>query len=482
MRGALTSAVRAEAVRAKGSAAAAFPWVGILLAGISTAGILITPENQERAALLWQTLYVTGMAAPLMTLLAGLTTARETTARDGGTLWRATNPRTIIVARFIVLAGLSALFHALAFWLVIPLSLAAGAPTDIPRLLWAGLACWIATLGLLALAFVLTERWGTIPVFLAAWVWQVIGALAAETTVWFAIPPTWAVRAMLPILGAHQNAEPLAAGDQLAIESPALALTLSVLLTGLVLVLRVLLPGTLRVERGTDSRPVGRRSTRESAVGAIRAVMRSRAVMPLCAAAILLAVATAAIYPNSYLLGLHTYAMLPLGACVIAVLTWQALTPGWRVLILRKATVPAAVQAWLLLWVSFVSVAVTVTGLANAVLRGHGDAASLLAITQSGVLWLVLGIGGTLGALWLTVRFGAGWALGAAVILIIVGVTLGGDILADTWLWILGPTAWPLSADTPQRFLIAALAGSAFAVLAWLLSTRAMRNAPARAA
>ena len=98
MRGELTSAVRAEAVRAKGSAAAALPWVGILLAGISAAGILITPENQERAALLWQTLYVTGMAAPLMTLLAGVTTARETTARDGGTLWRATNPRTIIVA------------------------------------------------------------------------------------------------------------------------------------------------------------------------------------------------------------------------------------------------------------------------------------------------------------------------------------------------------------------------------------------------
>ena len=53
MMGALTPAIRAEAVRARGSAAAALPWVGIILAGISTAGILITPENQERAALLW---------------------------------------------------------------------------------------------------------------------------------------------------------------------------------------------------------------------------------------------------------------------------------------------------------------------------------------------------------------------------------------------------------------------------------------------
>ena len=59
--------------------------------------------------------------------------------------------------------------------------------------------------------------------------------------------------------------------------------------------------------------------------------------------------------------------MLPLGACIIAVLTWQALTPGWRVLILRKVTVPTAVQVWLLLWVSFVSVAVTVTASTSVV-------------------------------------------------------------------------------------------------------------------
>ncbi|MFD1718542.1 hypothetical protein [Georgenia deserti] len=482
MIGALVPAIRAEVIRAKGSAAAALPWVGVVIAGISFAGILITPESQERAALLWQTLYVTGMAAPLLTLLAGLTTARESAARDGGTIWRATSPRIIIVARFIVLTGLSALFHALAFWLVIPLSLAVGAPTDAPRIVWAGLVCWVTTLGVLALAFVLSERWGTIPVFLAAWIWQAIGTLAAESTAWYAIPPTWAVRAMLPIVGAHQNAEPLAAGDPLATESPALALALSIFLAGIVLVLRVLSRGTLRVEHRADNRPVGPRSTRESTLGAVRAVVRSRAIVPLCAAAVLLAIVTAAVYPNSYLLGLHTYAMLPFGACIVAVLTWLALAPGWKVLMLRKATVPAAVQTWLLLCVSTVSAAVTATALANAVRRGHGDAASLLAITQSGVLWLILGAAGVLGALWLTVRFGVGWALGATVILTTVGITLGGDVLADTWLWILGPTAWPLSADTPQRFMIAALIASAFAVLTWLLSTRAMRNAPARAA
>ena len=476
---ALLPALRAETVRTKGSAAAFLPWIGIILAGISAAGILITPESQEKAALLWQTLYVTGMAAPLLTLLAGLTTARETAARDGGTLWRAASPRIITLGRFLTLAALSALFHVLVFWLVIPVSLAAGAPTDAPRLLWAGTACWVATLGVLAFAYVLTERWGTIPVFLAAWVWQVIGALAAEASLWPFLPPTWAVRAMLPILGAHQNAEPLAPTDPLAGESPMLALTLSLLLTGIVLVLRMLPRRTVRMERGPDSRPVGRRSTREGALGAISTVMRSRAVLPLCAAAIVLAIATAVVYPNSYLLGLHTYAMLPLGACVIAVLTWQAVLPGWRVLVLRRGTVPAAVRTWLVLCATTVSLLVTIAALANATRRGESEPATLLTIAQTGALWLVLGAAGALGALWVTVRFGVGPALGAAVILTILGVTLGGDVLADTWLWVLGPTAWPLSADTPARFVLAILIGLVIAVAAWLAGGHALRKAPA---
>ena len=276
----LVSAVRAEIVRTRGSAAAYLPWLGLVIAGISFAGILITPDSQERAALLWQTLYVTGMAAPLLTLLAGLTTVRETAAREGGTLWRATSPRVIVLARFLVLGALSALFHALAFWTVIPLSLLAGAPTDVAGILWAGASCWIATLAVLALAYVATEAWGLIPVFLAAWAWQAIGSLAAEISSWRVFPPTWAVRAMLPLLGAHQNAEPLDPTDPLAHESPALALALGLLLAAVILGVRLIRVGAIRMEGRTDNRPVGRRSTRPGALGAVRTVMRSRAVIP----------------------------------------------------------------------------------------------------------------------------------------------------------------------------------------------------------
>lgn len=474
--------VRAEQIRTRGSAAAYLPVIGIVIAGISAAGIIITPDSQERAALLWQTLYVTGMATPFMALLAGLTTSREQAAREGGTSWRAADPRKVVLARFLVLAALSGIFHALAFWTVIPVSLLTGAPADVQGVLWAGLACWVATLGVLALAFIVSERWGIIPVFLAAWVWQLIGTLTAESALWPAIPPAWAVRAMLPILGAHQNAVPLTPNDPLAHESPALALVLSLALAVAVLSIRVFARSDTRTENRTDNRPIGRRNTRPGVLGAVTVAMRSRPILPLCGAAVALSIATAVVYPNGYLLGLHTYAVLPLGACIAAALAWQTLEPGWRILVLRRRGIYSAVQTWLLLCVTAVSIIVTLLTLANTVLRDGTDPSVVVPVIRAGALWLILGATGILGALWVVVRYGIGWALGASAILIIVSATLGGDVLANTWLWVLGPIAWPLSADTPARFAIAAIVGISAAIGAWMLSGRSLRNATARGA
>lgn len=323
---------------------------------------------------------------------------------------------------------------------------------------------------------------GIIPVFLAAWVWQLIGTLTAESALWPAIPPAWAVRAMLPILGAHQNAVPLSPDDPLAHESPALALALCVALAVAALSIRVFARSGARSESRADNRPIGRRNTRPGVLGAVTVAMRSRPILPLCAAAIALSIATAVVYPNGYLLGLHTYAVLPLGACVTAALTWQTLAPGWRILVLRRSGIYSAAQIWLLLCVTIVSFIVTLLTLANTVLRDGADPSVIVPVVRAGTLWLILGAAGVLGALWVVVRYGIGWALGASAVLIIVSATLGGDVLANTWLWILGPIAWPLSADTPARFTIAAIVGISAAIGAWILSNRSLRQAIARGA
>lgn len=476
-------ALRAEVVRSRGSAAALLPLIGLVVAAISTAGVFVTPHSGEQAALYWHALYVTGMAAPLMSLLAGLTTVRESAAREGGTPWRPVSPRLVVCARFLNLAGLSAVFHALAFWSVIPLTRVLGVQVDTAGLLWAGAGCWIATLGILAVAFVACERWGMVPVFLAAWVWQVLGTLTAEAGTWVFIPPAWAVRAMLPLLGSHQNAVPLDPADPLAHESPAPALALGVGLMILTLCLRLFVRAPLRVDLRTDARPIGRRSTRPGVLGALSAAMRGRPVLPLCLAALALCTAIALIYPVNYLMGLHTYVLLPLGACVVAGLLWQTLAPGWRLFMLRSTNAPAAVHTWLVACVSSVTFVVTVLALVNTLLRGGAgsDPDAIMQVLGTGLLWLILGAAVALGSLWLTVRYGLGWALGAVVILTVTGVTIGGDVLSGTWLWVLGPTAWPLSADTPGRFALAAGVGLLAAAAVWVLSRKALRNAPSRA-
>lgn len=470
--------LRAELVRTRGSSAAVLPLLGIVIAGISAAGVYITPQSQEQAALLWQTLYVTGMAAGVLALFAGLTTGREAAAREGGTQWRPVNPRLVVVARFAVLAGLSAGFHVLAFWAVIPPALLAGAPLNLGGVLTAGIACWIATLGPLGVAYVAAERWGTVPVFLLAWVWQAIGVLAAEWPSWIALPPTWAVRAMLPLLGAHQNGEPLSPDDPLLHESPALALCLSVGLMLVALTTRLTLKVPPRLENRTVSGPIGYRSTRNGTLMAINLTMRGRPVIPLCLAAVVTSAGIAVVYPSSYLLGFHTYALLPLGACVVAVLLWQTLVPGWRLAVLHGTNLPRAVQSWLLGCVTAVTLVVTILTCLNTAL--HGDTAEIPTVVRTGVLWLLLGVAGSLGALWITVRYGMAWALGATAVLVIVGATFGGDVLADTWMWILGPTAWPLSADSPSRFFLAGSIGIIAALAGWFASTRAMHTATSR--
>lgn len=371
---------------------------------------------------------------------------------------------------------MSCIRHALAFWTVVPLSIAAGAPTDVAGIVVAGAVCWAANLGVLALVFVASERWGAMAVFLAAWVWQGVGVLAAEWGSWGVVPPTWAVRAMLPLLGAYQNARPLDPGDPLALESPLFAVCLGLGLMAQVVLVRLTIPPGTLAERRTDARPIGRRSLRPGAFGAVDAVMRGRPVLALSVAAIGLCTAIAIAYPQNYLLGLHTCALLPIGVSVAAVLLWQSIAPGWRLLVLRRSAVPAAVRLWLVVCVSCVTGVVAALAIVSALLHGS-DTAGVVDTLRSATLWLLLGAGGALGALWATVRFGTGWALGGAVVAVVVGATVGGDVLADTWLWVLAPTSWPLIADTPARFATAVSVVLVAASALWMSSGRALVDA-----
>ena len=59
-------------------------------------------------------------------------------------------------------------------------------------------------------------------------------------------------------------------------------------------------------------------------------------------------------------------------------------------------------------------------------------------------------------SLCIVVRFGIISALALTIMGSIISVTLGGDVLAKTYLWLIAFSAWPINADTPARYVVAA--------------------------
>ena len=70
-------------------------------------------------------------------------------------------------------------------------------------------------------------------------------------------------------------------------------------------------------------------------------------------------------------------------------------------------------------------------------------------------------------ALALVIRFGMGAALVAMIVWTIVTVLIGGDVLAESFLWVIAPLAWPETAIPVQRFIIAMPLAALGCVVSW---------------
>ena len=82
-----------------------------------------------------------------------------------------------------------------------------------------------------------------------------------------------------------------------------------------------------------------------------------------------------------------------------------------------------------------------------------------------GALSLVAGTVLVLAALAVTVRFGVMWTLAATVLVTIVSATIGGDVLAESFLWIAAVPAWPVTATGPRVWVALAVGAVLLAAL-----------------
>ncbi|OFK61903.1 hypothetical protein [Corynebacterium sp. HMSC078A10] len=497
------SYLSAELLRSRGSA---LQWLPLLALPLVIMTIIFSSMASARTdatgVLAWQSLFVTGMYSPLTGLFAAIPERRETITRSGGTQWRNLNPRLENAARFIVVIVSLGVFHILNFgvsWFVV----AAQGRENHELILVAGLYSFLGALGIAGLSAACARRLGFGLTLVAAALWQIISILpcTVESGRWWAFPPAWPQRLLLRALRIHQNSVPLEPQDPLLTSSPLPAFILCVILAVLGALAAVYTPRRYRpmfslrhrfarsTTAQTDAdvanttmeeaqvwqptrhpRAAAQSSLWSTLLGLHRAAFSS-AVFSCLMLSILALGFVALQYPANYVEGFFHYFLLPVGAGILPVLVWPRVADSWPLVHMETRFGTSGI----LLWFLCVILAVCAAAYLASALAGGDVAAQLPAFP------LTVGVGFAIAAvsLILVVRLGIVSAIALSIVGTIVSVTLGGDVLADTGLWILAFPAWPLVAYSSLRYAIAmtltvVLCAAAALLARRLLHTRAL--------
>lgn len=478
-----TRALAAELIRARRSPSARIPLLGLIMCLLQGVGWW-TVATQElatwRQLFAWQTLWATGILAPIVALLIGLTVQRERHAREGGTQWRPTPPAIIHLARVAVIG---AQLLALQLLVTVPiigfgwLKGLTGAPVAtmavLAIVLWAGSTLWAALALTLA---TLSNLWVAVTVGL---IWQVAGVLQSESPLWPFLPWTWSVRPALPLLGIHSNGTALEPDSPVWDYSIAEPLTLSIVAGAAVLLTLILFSHRVRTSTRQRSPRLKTRDTksRSAAVsvsakpGLTRALgssLRRTPIAWLVGLTLALNVIMAAGWPSPYLPGLMSLLVLPFGCCALAYLVWTHQQPAWRILALRRS--PARLGLGLTGVCISILTLIVVFNAAAMTVRGAPTILFTAVAWSTGTALLALNF-------WLITRLGVGAAIGATLISWILGLVLGATEFSVTPAWLGSFTIWPYAADTPERATIAIPTNLAVTLVAGWLWIRSLRTA-----
>ncbi|MDU4634403.1 MAG: hypothetical protein E6Y24_11125, partial [Corynebacterium sp.] len=106
----------AELLRSRGSAVQWLPLLALPLALMTIVfSAFASPAKDATGVLGWQSMFVTGMYAPLVAVFAAVTERREVLARGGGTWWHRLTTRYEHTARLVVVLASLGAFHLLNF-------------------------------------------------------------------------------------------------------------------------------------------------------------------------------------------------------------------------------------------------------------------------------------------------------------------------------------------------------------------------------
>ena len=471
----------------------------IILANASVSSGVVEELQWNGNALAWMHMYAGAFAVPLGLLTGAMAQWREQRWRQGGTAWRAVDPRRVVAARLVVLS-LSALACQVA--LVAPVvghALIVGSgwgPWD--RYLLFALYMWIVVTGACAWGMAVFRVARVVAVGVApvlGFVWSVAGAVQAERDDWWMFPWAWTARAALPLLGVHGNSVLLEEDSPVWSYplAPGLLLTSALTLIGAALALLAGPPGgvapaasrlsrLLPGRRTDDARYVAltapasppratseRRSTSATRMtrvpGPRSAVLAMAGVLPWAVWAVLAALLLVLLgvlhtaYPPGYGQSFLELVGVPLAAAITGIMVWGRIQPAWRTLLTRQGaggilTSTAVLSALFLLPVLVISWIVTVLG--DTLTRTDPNLPAVTGpvyglMVMPAVAFMIAAVSL---AVALCTRIVAAIVLN--VILVVMGLLIGGnEIMAATWLWRLAPWGWmSVAHQFPGRWLM----------------------------
>lgn len=476
--------IAAEFIRARGTALQWLPLLAIPLV-LVTSSLAIAVDNHDDATgmLMWQAIYLTGLAAPLAGLFASVAEAREKSARYGGTMWLPLDKKRQRAARaFVTFLSLAA-FHVLNFggtWLLALLLGRAGSE----RILVLGIYALFSAVGISGLAAAVARMSNVVVTLVVFFAWQLTGTIkqVVEGDWWWAWPMAWPVRLVLPVLKVHQNAVPLEPESPLINEQPWLALGLCLMLAVFGVAAALFTPEQVTWRRRKAGAEVDasvgfagyvpavskRNEGRRRPFRAISLAALSPALLACLGLTAVVMLLTGVTYPPGYVHGLFAFVVLPLGAGLLPVLVWPPLRSAWALM----RTEFEHSSAVLLLWSGLCVLAVSAMSSAIGLLAGG----ELIDETRRLILGSLVGYVLVLLAYLLVLRFGTKLSLAVTVIILVFSVTVGGDVLADSVLWIVAFPAWPETAHGAGRFGTALVLSLLLSGLFHIGALRALRK------
>lgn len=443
-----------EAIRMKRTALPLFPLAGLVMALIFvllSQGAQSAGAASSDGALMWEALYFTGIAGPLMFTLGALPEVREKNARNGGLQNRGSNRHLDRLARVLWLFVISFFFQACNFGLL------ACFGTFRPTAFW---VAWIGSLMMIALGNALARNTGIVVALLVGIVWQALGTALAEHPRWYAIPPAWPTRVLLNPIGVNVNATPITQSNPAFGESPALGLTLCAVgvLVSLLLVGWEVTPkrrdkaSTSNVEEAVSAPPAYRKKTPFP----LRSAIAAAGSWPTYVCLVLSVLIVLALPSDIY-----TYFVLPIGAGLLPILTWPLVAGAFAQMCQENSSWSRAYIA--------AHVAVVVILSVLAALSGGS-------LVQC-VLWILTGTTLLFVSFLLLIRFGVGASLAAMILWTIIALTIGGDVLAETQLWVIPFSAWGAIVPGTPREPIALVVSLVLVAVSSILLAKAIKRA-----